>query len=118
MKTNADRTEKMEEVPHEVWDEVYEKWERMLATGWNDGCWTGCRLCTWLSSLIGETMSKSSCMDYCPLYEGEWCRLYPTVSRLHWGYEKEPRCALAWRYRVIVFLEFIKPYCSRDEDGE
>ena len=112
----------MEDVPTNVWDEVYKKWAKALQSGWYDGLWSPCALCHWIEDEDECGDSYIDC-DRCPLMEDEWCTSSYTGSKLCIGYDDE-ECddddvskRDRWRERVIAFLEFIKPYCS-SEVGE
>jgi hypothetical protein len=112
----------MKDVPHEVWDEVYAKWGRLLDVGWTPYAWTGCSLCVWMANETGAGMIRDVDCEMCPIYEDEWCRLLPEDSKINPEYDLsgyapgEMRDIEHWEDRVKAFMKFIKPYCSKDED--
>lgn len=114
----------MEDVPHEVWDEVYAKWSRLLDVGWTPHAWTGCSLCVWMANETGVGIMRDVDCEMCPIYEDEWCRSLPEDSKINPEYdlsEYDPggMCDIEhWEDRVKAFMEFIKPYCSKDEDSD
>ena len=102
----------MKDVPREVWDEVYAKWERALDVGWSESMWTGCSLCSWMAGEIEvDRMREFDCGD-CPLYEERWCRSLPGSSKIHPEYDFS-EVDYVWKDRVNDFMEFIRPYCSK-----
>ena len=110
----------MKDVPHEVWDEVYAKWQRALHIGWRHSLWTGCSVCAWMARELGVSRMRDVDCEACPLYEGEWCRSLPEDSKIHAEYEGLRLLGDDddWSERVRKFLEFIKPYCSKDGDSD
>jgi len=110
----------IEDVPHEVCDEIYAKWSRLLDVGWTPSAWTGCSLCAWMANELGVSRMRDVDCELCPIYEDEWCRSLSEDSKIHMDYADcmQGSSGDGWRGRVEKFLMFIKPYCSKDEDSD
>ena len=104
----------MEDVPKEVWDEVYAKWDDALRNGWRHELWELCALCRWIIDKEGYIECSK-----CPLGKDKWCIGSHHGSRLNLGYDGDGYSGneQKWKERVAEFLKFIKPYCS-SEVGE
>lgn len=109
----------MEDVPSDVWDEVYAKWKLAIELGWRNSMWHGCSLCDWMADTIGVDIMREVDCEMCPLYEYGWCVSIPDDSKLHMDYVNPMQGSSGdgWRIRVEKFLMFVKPHCSRDGEG-
>lgn len=95
----------MGDIPGDVWDSVYKKWDNALIHGWSSSLWFRCSLCRWL------WQSRLYCDD-CPLVADGWCdsSINSRLHRCHYGSDED------WEYEVKRFMEFIKPYCLEKKE--
>lgn len=98
----------MEDVPIEIWDSVYEKWNQACIDGWDkDKLWHGCDLCKWAK------LSGLGCAQ-CPLVRGSWCNNFGAGSKLSIEYLDWTKNEDTWRLRIKDFLIYLEPYCTED----
>ena len=99
----------MEDVPHYIWNRVYQKWSQVYLDEWNeDEMWgDGCDLCEYLDQ------ENIDCEE-CPLRCDKWCCDFGTASRLSGRYYDVHNVDHEWEDGIRDFLVFLKVYCSEE----
>lgn len=94
------------DIPIDVLESVYKKWEAIRKLDYRHDYWIKCRLCNYC-----ENKMVFGC-DVCPAVSKRWCyKGKSNYSRLHKDYhysESYIRAQQSWKEEITKFLKFLR----------